>query len=87
MKIGSSIYAVLFLMLIGSLPTRGQRIKMESGSVDVLSDQKNVNVIYDYSDFRVGKFATEKEYLDKKSSEYNTKEGEMLTAFLMKELR
>ncbi len=38
-------------------------------------DQKTVNVQYDYSEFGVGKFATEKEYLDKKSAEYNAKEA------------
>lgn len=62
-------------MLIGIVPIHAQRMKMESGSVNVLSDQKNVNIVYDYSDFGVGKFATEREYLDKKSSEYNAKEA------------
>ena len=52
-----------------------QRIDLRSGDVAVLEGQKVVNVQYDYSDFGVGKFATEKEYLDKKSAEYNAKEA------------
>jgi hypothetical protein len=52
-----------------------QKVDLKSGDVDVLSGQKTVNVQYDYSDFGVGKFATEKEYLDKKSAEYNAKEA------------
>ncbi|MBE9464136.1 hypothetical protein ACFP1I_06930 [Dyadobacter subterraneus] len=52
-----------------------QRVDLRSGDVDVLAGQKIVNVQYDYSEFGVGKFATEKEYLDKKSAEYNAKEA------------
>jgi len=52
-----------------------QRIDLKSGDISVLEGQKVVNVQYDYSDFGVGKFATEKEYLDKKSAEYNAKEA------------
>ena len=52
-----------------------QKVDLRSGNVDVLADQKTVNVRYDYSEFGVGKFATEKEYLDKKSAEYNAKEA------------
>jgi len=52
-----------------------QRIDLRSGDVAVLEGQKVLNVQYDYSDFGVGKFATEKEYIDKKSAEYNAKEA------------
>ncbi|MCF0056968.1 hypothetical protein [Dyadobacter sp. CY356] len=52
-----------------------QKVDLRSGDVDVLAGQKTVNVQYDYSEFGVGKFATEKEYLDKKSGEYNAKEA------------
>jgi hypothetical protein len=52
-----------------------QRVDLKSGSVDALSGEKNVNIEYDYSSFGVGKFATEKEYLDKKAAEYNAKEA------------
>ena len=52
-----------------------QKMNVTSGDVAVLSGQKTVNVEYDYSEFGVGKFATEQEYLDKKSAEYNAKEA------------
>ena len=52
-----------------------QKVNVTSGDVAVLSGQKTVNVEYDYSQFGVGKFATEQEYLDKKSAEYNAKEA------------
>ena len=52
-----------------------QKMNVTSGDVTVLSGQKTVNVEYDYSEFGVGKFATEQEYLDKKSAEYNAKEA------------
>ena len=43
-----------------------QRVDLKSGDLAVLSGQKTINIEYDYSEFGVGKFATEKEYLDKK---------------------
>ncbi|WAC12896.1 hypothetical protein [Dyadobacter pollutisoli] len=52
-----------------------QRVDLRSGDVSALSGQKTVNIEYDYSSFGVGKFATEQEYLDKKSAEYNSKEA------------
>ena len=65
--------------LIGLLLTvqsgYAQRIDLRSGDIGVLAGQKVVNVQYDYSEFGVGKFATEKEYVDKKSGEYNAKEA------------
>jgi hypothetical protein len=64
--------AISFLAADASL---AQRVDLRSGDVGVLSGQKTVNVEYDYSEFGVGKFATEQEYLDKKSAEYNAKEA------------
>lgn len=67
----SFLVLLLFAFQIGF----AQRVDLRSGDVDVLAGQKTVNVQYDYSEFGVGKFATEKEYLDKKSAEYNAKEA------------
>lgn len=65
-----------FILLIVIFQTAlGQRIDLRSGDVSVLSGQKTVNVVYDYTGFGVGKFATEQEYLDKKAAEYNAKEA------------
>lgn len=68
----ASVVAISFLAADASL---AQRVDLRSGDVGVLSGQKTVNVEYDYSEFGVGKFATEQEYLDKKSAEYNAKEA------------
>lgn len=68
----ASLMAITFLAADASL---AQRIDLRSGDVSALAGQKTVNVEYDYSGFGVGKFATEQEYLDKKSAEYNAKEA------------
>ena len=67
--------AVIAFAAIGANDSFAQRVELKSGDVSVLSGQKTVNIEYDYSEFGVGKFATEKEYLDKKSAEYNAKEA------------
>ena len=70
------IYAsVMAISLLAADASLAQRVDLRSGDVSVLSGQKTVNVAYDYSEFGVGKFATEQEYLDKKSAEYNAKEA------------
>jgi len=74
-KMKRTIYAYLLVALVLTTEAFGQRVNLKSGDTDVLTGQKTLNVEYDYSDFGVGKFATEKEYLDKKSAEYNAKEA------------
>lgn len=70
------IYAsVIAISFLGADAAIAQRVDLRSGDVAVLAGQKTVNVEYDYSNFGVGKFATEQEYLDKKSAEYNAKEA------------
>lgn len=68
----ASVMAITFLAADRAV---AQRIDLRSGDVAVLSGQKTVNVEYDYSGFGVGKFATEQEYIDKKTAEYNSKEA------------
>ncbi|TLV02322.1 hypothetical protein [Dyadobacter luticola] len=70
------IYASLLgIFVMSAQVSTAQRVEVKSGDVAVLSGQKNINIEYDYSQFGVGKFATEQEYLDKKSAEYNAKEA------------
>src|SRR5690606_37386149 len=45
------------------------------GDLASLSGVTKMNVTFDYSDMRVGKFKTEKEYVDKKVTDYNKKEA------------
>lgn len=67
--------AVIVAVALVSNDSAAQKINLKSGDFNVLSGQKTINVEYDYSEFGVGKFATEKEYLEKKSAEYNAKES------------
>lgn len=67
--------AVIAISAMSALDSFAQKVVLKSGDVAALADQKIVNVEYDYSEFGVGKFATEQEYLDKKAAEYNAKEA------------
>ena len=67
--------ALIALSAVCAHDSFAQRVVLQSGDVAKLADQKIVNVEYDYSEFGVGKFATEQEYLDKKAAEYNAKEA------------
>lgn len=51
-----------------------QSIVMTSGSIDFIKAQKTIDFSFSYEEMLVGKL-TEKEYVDKKVSEYNKKEG------------
>jgi hypothetical protein len=67
----------LFLPLLLALACSafGQRgIKLISGSVDELKGETTLNFEFAYDEVRVGKFADEKDYIDKKKAEYNKKE-------------
>ena len=68
-------YASMVALSVFVTDSFAQKVNVKSGDVAVLAGQKTINVEYDYSSFGVGKFATEKEYLDKKSEEYNAKEA------------
>lgn len=58
-----------------TITTHAQKIKVLSGNIDKLKGVENINLEYDYSKMGVGKFATEKEYLEKKKADYNAKEA------------
>jgi hypothetical protein len=67
----------LFLPLLLALACSayGQRgIKMISGSIDELKGETTLNFEFVYEQVRIGKFADEKDYIDKKKDEYNKKE-------------
>jgi len=65
----------LGLLFLGTSQITAQKIKVESGSIAEIAKEKKVHLLYDYSDFKVGKDGmTEKEYVDKKVAEYNKEE-------------
>lgn len=53
----------------------GQRIKLTDGSLDVLKNEKSINVEFTYDNMSVGKYDKESEYIEKKTAEYNSKEA------------
>jgi hypothetical protein len=52
----------------------GVNIRTEQGDLGFLRGQKLLNLEYDYSNMAVGKFTKEKDYVDKKVTEYNENE-------------
>jgi hypothetical protein len=52
-----------------------QKVKLESGSLDALKSENTINIEFQYDGMSVGKYDTEKEYLEAKKAEYNKKEA------------
>jgi hypothetical protein len=71
--------AIKLLLLLGIVFITGsisaQTINIKSGTLDFLKGEKILNISYDYSQFGVGKFDKEEDYIAKKVSEYNEKEA------------
>lgn len=66
----------LFTLLVGiTSVVTAQKITILDGSLNSLKGQKIINVEYDWTNSKVGKFANEQEYIDKKTKEYNEKEA------------
>jgi len=67
-----------FLLLLGAssiaLNAAGPKIKLQSGSLAPLSGVKEVGLVFDYSNMRVGKMS-ESAYVEEKSAKYNAKEA------------
>lgn len=68
------IIFAISLIVIG-LAVKAQKVKLESGSLDVLRNEKTINIEFEYDGMSVGKYDTEKEYLEAKKAEYNKKEA------------
>lgn len=52
-----------------------QKIKTTEGDPSVLKNEKTINIEFTYNNMSVGKFEDEKDYIDKKKTEYNDKES------------
>lgn len=68
-------FTLVIALVTFSLSGYAQRISQKSGSVSVLNGQTALNVEYDYSNFGVGKFEHEADFVNKKVEEYNAKEA------------
>ena len=54
---------------------QAQRIKVTEGSLDVLKNEKEVNIEYAYDNMKVGKFDNEADYVKSRTAELNKKEA------------
>lgn len=68
------LYVLTLLLAFFTGTAYAQKIKVLEGNLDALKGIDKLNLEYDYSKMGVGKFATEKEYLEKKKKDYNEKE-------------
>jgi hypothetical protein len=64
----------LFAMALFALSANAQRIKTTDGDLSVLKNETAINIEFVYDGQSVGKFDSEKEYIQKKTEEYNKKE-------------
>lgn len=74
MKYTLVIFALVF-GLIGSGNLYAQKIVVKKGDLKAIKSEKEINISYDYSEFGVGKFKTEAEYVSTKKAEYEEKEA------------
>ena len=61
-------------ILISGLFVNAQQIKTVEGNPSILNGQSSVNVELTFENLSVGKYASEKEYIAKKTEEYNSKD-------------
>lgn len=66
--------ALVTLFIGFAIIGNAQKIKVESGDLSILKGQKELNVEFVYDGMAVGKFKTEKEYIEKKRLENEAKE-------------
>jgi hypothetical protein len=66
--------AVLLTLLSFSVISEAQKLKLTEGDLSVLKDQTSINFEFTYDNMEVGK-NSEKEYMEKKTEEYNKKEA------------
>ena len=74
MKNSKTIYGLL-LLLFFSISATAQKIKTIEGDPSVLKNESTINFEFTYDNVSVGKFPDEKDYIKKKTDEYNAKEA------------
>lgn len=65
----------LLTLLSFSKVSDAQKLKLTEGDLSALKDETSINFEFTYNNMSVGKFDNEKEYLEKKTAEYNKKEA------------
>jgi len=67
------ISLIILALIINSFLNAQTHAK--KGDYSFLKNEKNITVVFDYSDMKVGKDLSEEEYVDKKVKDYNKKEA------------
>lgn len=79
MKKGTSLIIGLFAVANGLLAQYGSNsggapmAAMNSGDISALTNVRNVNIVYTYTDLSVGAFRKEEDYINKKCDDYSKK--------------
>jgi hypothetical protein len=74
MKLIPALAAALLVAAL-SAPASAQKLKVTEGSLSALKGQTEVNTEFTYEGLKVGKFDNEADYIQKKTTEYNSKEA------------
>lgn len=68
------LLSILTLALLLPIAGNAQKLKLTKGSLAPLKGETQILVEFDYSEFGVGRFKEESEYVKQKQEEYNQKE-------------
>ena len=73
MKVLKSIFTIY--LLLAAFITTAQKVELAGGDITKLKGEKTINIEFNYDRFGVGEYSSEKEYVKKKTEEYNAKEA------------
>jgi hypothetical protein len=68
-------FIALIALVFFTFNIEAQKIKLKEGDLSVLKNETAINIEFVYDGMSVGKYDTEKEYIQKKTEEYNKKEA------------
>jgi hypothetical protein len=68
--------AILIVSLFCAFEASAQRVEPDSGSLEFFKDVKNIQVEFIYEGMGVGKYKTEQEFIDHKTSDCSEKKGQ-----------
>jgi len=72
MKKTTRMFAVMAISFF-FIQANAQKIKTKEGDPSVIKNEASINIEFTYDNISVGKFADEKDYIKKKTDEYNAK--------------
>lgn len=70
-----TILSIVVLSILLPTFTYCQKVSLESGNLDFLTQVNKLNIEYDYDNMAVGEFEDGEDYIEEKVAEYNEKES------------